>query len=440
MKKFLTLAVLLLVIVMCFALTSCGGVGAGDLQKNPHAVLDQAIENTANNFFAGDAVYTGISGAINAGSIEAAMGDESVTIYIDQANGKYGFEGDIDGDKLTATINNSIISIKDEGALGLDEAYTLDLEKLLKDFPNTNIGEMSGISEKEWKEYKEMVDSVLAQYKSLVKEGKITADSMANIVFANLLDGKVTTENVKVGDTTVKCVVATYKINAKTLEKTLNALVDECEKKYSLDKDMVEELEEGVEDALEELSEVDFDATIKLCLNAKANSISLIEIKAEVKDMASVKASISASDTEIAIEGEMEMNGEKASAEISIEKKAEKGETTYTLKGEATMGNATLKFLNGKIKTTKDKLTLSISACDELDIPEISFTAKLTTGKSVKIQPSSLKVDGEEIPMGEKMTITFTPGAKVPEIKGEDILKLSEDELEELLGKLERLF
>ena len=437
MKKFLTLAVLLMVFVMCFALTSCGGVSAGDMQKNPHQVLSQAIQNTADTFFANDAVYKGISGAIKAGSIEAAMDDESVTIYIDQANGKYGFAGDIDGEKLTATINGNVIAIKDEGALGLDKAYTLNLKDLVEKFPDTNIGEMVGMSSKEYKEYKEQFQGILEQYNGLIKEGKITANSAVNILLGSF-SPKVTTENVKVDGTQVKCVVTTYTINAKNLEKALKAMADEYAKRLNLEGDMRDEFDDMVEEAIEEISGVDFETKIKLCLNAKTNSIALIEIDAEVQGMA-MNASISVSDKAITIEGEMDMNGQKASAEIKLAKKAEKSETTYTLTGEATMGNATIKFLNAEIKSTKDKLTLEVKECNELDIPAISFSAKLTTGKSVKIQPTSIKIDGQKMPVDD-MTITFTPGAKVPEIKGEDVLKLSEKELEKLIGKLERLF
>jgi hypothetical protein len=365
------------------------------------------------------------------------MDDESVTIYIDQANGKYGFAGDIDGEKLTATINGNVIAIKDEGALGLDKAYTLNLKDLVEKFPDTNIGEMVGMSSKDYKEYKEQFQGILEQYNGLIKEGKITANSAVNILLGSF-SPKVTTENVKVDGKEIKCVVTTYTIDAKSLEKGLKAMADEYAKRLNLEGDMRDEFDDMIEEAIEEISGVDFEAKIKLCLNAKTNSIALIEIDAEVQGMA-MNASISVSDKAITIEGEMNMNGQKASAEIKLAKKAEKSETTYTLTGEATMGNATIKFLNAEIKSTKDKLTLEVKECNELDIPAISFSAKLTTGKSVKIQPTSIKIDGQKMPVDD-MTITFTPGAKVPEIKGEDILKLSEKELEKLIGKLERLF
>ncbi len=296
MKKLLSVALLLMLVTLCFALASCGNkVDTEEVNNNPAAAMTNAAENTASEFFdTGDGLYQTIRETLDNGSITISfdneelcedftskLGDFDATIYFDKENGKYAVNlsalyGDEEDErellKLAAYLDKNTVVVKDEGLLNLEDSYKLNITDMINKLPDTDLGELIGIDEEIYDEYKSIAQKVKAEFDKILVGTEIDESSFINVFLKAFADAS-TEETVEINGESYKCVVANYSVTKENIEKAIKETLKAVGTQYDL-KDIIDEYEERIEVIYEELDEAnDFSATVKVFYDKSSGAI-----------------------------------------------------------------------------------------------------------------------------------------------------------------------
>ena len=299
MKKLLTLSLLLMLVVMCFALASCSGVDTDDVEENPLQVYLEATQNTPVLFFEDDlGVIEAMNDAINYGSISVnlsnpqlmgmldkdliSLNNINATLFIDREDGIYGADASVNyngrGSSASAYISPDFIGAVDGGLLGVNGSYSADIEELAESLPSTALGRDFGISAKEFAQFKPMIEEYRTRFNEILTNLEIPEENVINTALKSLCQS-VTEEEITIGDEDIDCVVATYKITPETIKKALLAAINDPTMRTSVPQLGAAAMNEEIDEMIEEMKE-DFnpDITIKIYLNEDENTFSKIDI------------------------------------------------------------------------------------------------------------------------------------------------------------------
>lgn len=302
MKKLLSVALLLMLVTLCFALASCNKVDTDEVNNNPVAAMSNAAENTVSEFFSEGNVYETIRKTLDKGSVtivfdnekaceefSSRLGDFDATFYFDRELGKYAvnlsalYNGE-DEDKedrellkLSAYLDKDNIVIKDEGLLNVNDSYKLNITNLINNFPDTNLGEalltaMFNDDTDVYDEYKDMVLKAKAEFDKILVDTEISEDFFLN-TFLKAFATASTEEEIEINGETYKCVVANYSVTKENVEKAIKETLKAVGTQYGLN-DTIDQYEEQIEAFYDELDEAnDFEATVKVFFDKGTGAI-----------------------------------------------------------------------------------------------------------------------------------------------------------------------
>ena len=473
MKKLLSVALLLMLITLCFAFASCGnGVDSEEVNNNPLAAMDKAAENTASEFFdTGDKVYETIREALKKGSITLSfdenskiceqlfygLGDADVVIYLDTETGKYAVDlsvlyGEEKDErevlKLAAYLDKNSVVVKDDGLLNLEESYVLNINDIIN-LPNTDLGEMLfGENEDaidQFEEYQDLMNKIKAEYDKILVDTAIEENNVVN-VFLKAFGGATTEEKVELAGESYSCVVANYTISKDNIEKAIKAVQKDLENKYNVDDlagESYAELEEELDRYFEDLDEMnDFSATVKVYYDKSTGAI--------VSCVCNYKYTYTKTYWDYDKNGEYVMNEEDVERYIDITCVSTGNEISFTKTNTDEDGDKDItysgiqKVRDGSVTTYTtvsyskydNKTTYGDSfvvSYDKSTGAIVAYDVDRKTGESeYKIYATATK-DGDSVTITlDKFTennykeyeigvsITFTAGVEVPVINGEN--------------------
>ena len=481
MKKLLSVFLILCMLGASFVLlTSCGnkGISEKDLKKNTDEVLIKAYQNTTDDFFdyGSENIDKVFEKAMQKGSLNITFASDllmggtltkvSETVYMDQKAQSVASDTllKLDGTESHISIygNKDQLTIGGKDLLGTDTTYALNFKTFAEKLKGSALAKMMGMTDED-------VDDVVKYMESMTKtdeELKKKAEQLTADIYA-LMNRTVSTEEVEIEEgKTAKYLVVSHTVNNDNIKAIFDKIMDFYSTSGLLDKEDLKDMIDGLTESLGQIN-MDVDLASKVYLDAKSakvvkttfggkivNKNSFAEGTGDPEEI-SVDATVTFSDTEIALKLNADVVGEKVSANVSIKKEQEKDLTTYTLTANAGTKGVSIDLLTGTFsynkKTGDAKLTAQLGDFIKSSIgmmgdaiPELKLTvnAKCTAGKdeaSIKFQNVTFAgvtytFDGEN-----EFSITAKVLKEIPAMPADtkDIMDLTESDWAKLGESIE---
>ncbi len=452
MKKLLTIALSLILIISCFALASCDdeevktGIEAKDVEENAHAALTQAMGNATGEFMnTGSGAGQVIESALNKGSVsiffesDNLMGGEitkvGATTYFDMENNKLVETDTIvyNGEELSANlfVDKNGIVISGESVLGSDAAYLLNLATFIENLETSALSSMMGILPEdtaEREELKKTINEIRAAYEKMLSIYTGDAEKLYNEIY-ELLE-----LNVTAGELDGKEVlVVSYTANQDTMKAVVTKLMGEIGNIEGVD---IDELFENTV----------IDAQTKIYIDKNANKVIKETVDfdftqkyedGEPDETVAVKMEAVFGDSEISVKCDITENGEAYNAEAKLTKATEGTKTTYNAVVSVTNQSVTVEMLNASYTydISNGDIVLAVEAnMSKTDTYSFELKGKLTkTDKKATLEFTSLKMD--KVTIKFKAVIAFEVLDQIPSAPSDakDVSILTEEELGQLM-------
>lgn len=473
MKKRLLALFMVLVLCMTMVLTGCKDKDKTDdstTPKDTEVTLNGSIEKTFNAMLSADAGSAAImENALNKGKITIALGEQLENVlYLDSSS--KAFANNLSFNEGGQSVNIGIYGKDKEFAIAApellgDTVYGINLETLATDLKDSAIWSLMGTDYDTFmSEYSEQIEQITSLLEGMDEEAvNEMADKLVEDISEALKDVEVTTkeDEVEIYGEKVKATVITYHMEKADIEKLMDVMIGWTEEMMTgiMDEmgDIIGEsatIEGGsIEDVFEQLrSEIDagldgveIEGDFYAYINSKTQYLMQmgIELTATVEgetgviDVAFVLGKDPTKSDKFAFVMDVESDDEKRTMEVSlsIDEKTE-GDvktTTFTLAADmdGEKQEIVLAFAHDQ---KKNEYKVSLNAEDT----EVSLSGKLEiTDSKFHFTIDEVEADGETMPLG--LAITVEVGAEgMPAMPAyTNILKLSEDELMELLGQME---
>ncbi len=479
MKKVLSV---LLVISMLFTfsvmLVSCGSISAKDLEKDPAAVLGAAFENTANEFFEGDAnAEKVLNKALESGkftvSFEAPellpeeLGAIEEVIYVSQKKQQSVAQLSVTygGEKYGASIfgKENGIAVTSNALFGDDTALAVYKDSFVEKFADSPYIELLQMTKAEAEEFVTEVKAMMDEAKAGSKDAEEFTKKQSEItnkLFA-LLDQSVSTEDAENSDgKSSKHIVATYALNNENLKEMVKTLINEyftlieeegvSEEMLDLGMTWAEakaQLDAELDEAFAELdASAEINLSLKIYVDAKANTITKLVIDGKVtpktmgistQEMA-VNATFVFNAEEISLSFSANMGIDAITAQMKITKEKKDGGVTYKANASFGMGAITVDLFNATYAVTKDgNFSFNANIYSEEGNTAFGFTGKSTvTSNKAEFILSSVTVGPETYNF--KLAISAEAVDSIPSFpeNATDIMTLDKAKIEELVTKI----
>ncbi len=460
MKRLITWLTLICMLVgVGLLMVSCDAVTEKDIQKDPTVVLSEALENTLREFFAdGPGVVDVLVKSLEDGKISAKIEGEDLleeeldsiteTLYFNAKDGRIisDTEVKVDGKTLAAQIylNKQSIIAKSESLLGDSTAYGISYDAFVQNFEDSDLAQMMGVDENSAAQIVELVEK-------LTEKSDKGTEELERILKAILAEMPMEVREESVMNAEGKSVdgfVVTYTLDNDALEAMLDIVCDELVKPY-LDSDTADELEDGINEIFKEIdSAFRMELTLDIYLVAKTNTISAVELDGSLKPRQAdeygrldIEGALTFDADEIALAVEIKADGEKSTLEAAIRRRENDRRLSYELDIEVGSGSYSMSLLNVSVEYTKENGDFEISVSMEEEGPSEVFSLEgnvtVKSGKQMTMTIERIKFEGESIKPG--ITVTAEVGAKAPKAPKsfDDLLELSENDLDELVARIE---
>lgn len=474
MKKVLSfLLVLCMLASCCMAFTSCDGIDAKAVEKDPQTALDDATSNRMEEFLSDDAgMGKIIYEALKSGSLALDFeGGKDIwgkdigineTLYFNQKKDKYVSDTTVkwDEESISARIfvDKNGIAFNSESILGNKDTLLINFSTLAEQFKNSALKDMMEISASDMAEVQKALDLLKEEYAKLFsedsrKEAEEKFKELINEIYA-LLEQTVSEEKLEKGDTTLDCVTLTYNITNNTVKELLKKLKTEIEAVVQ-DQESIVTVRHTLDEAIQSIDDtVDINMTLKVYLNKKNTMLEQISFNGTVilpqesmigsaasLDKLSFNLDLTFDDNEITLTGDAKFGETKLNVNASLVKEIKDKKVSYKLTVNAGDGKgATVNFVNAEYIYDKRTGDLQISA----DIyGEGSERTKISLAGSIEVTKSVAKLTFNKLQYSNgndentyqfKLSVTFTKSAVMPEIpeNAKDIVTMTELEWDAL--------
>ncbi len=458
MKKILcTLIILCMALSSCIFLASCDNVKENDMKKTPAKTVATAFDNTCSTFFEdGVGIYDVINGASKSSLelyFESDLLGEDISrldakIYADQKNNKYVIDAgaDYDGEHLSGTIfvDKSGITATGESIFGSNKSYGLYYDTFIKNFEDSSLAEMLGVTNETSEKLVELVSKVKETMNNSSSENIDNVYNLGDDI-CELLGQTVTTEDVDVNGKDTECLVVSYTIDNDTIERVVQHIYKEQLKESDTDRT----IEDSLDDAINSLNNTaNIDITLEVVLVKKTGNLAKVTIDGTISEVnkhdeaekATIRGEINFSDTAIEIEFDIRADGEKYSFDATIEKEVNKDNVTYLISARVGANSAYMDIIDAEL-VFENNGDFEINA--EIMTDEDSTAKFRLTGsykvekKKVTLEFTSVKIDNKTLEFKLGVIIDTNPDIPSTPKNPEDLIDFTDSDWEELFNSIE---
>lgn len=455
MKKFLTIALLLMLLISCMVLASCGddevvdtGIEAKDFEENAYAALTQTMGNATAEFMGADTgLQSTLNSALNKGSVsisfesEDLMGGEITkvgsTTYIDKTGNKLVENATIvyNGEELGVNlfVDKNGVTASGKDLFGSDAAYILNIATFVENIETSVLGSMMGIpgDEAELSELKEQLNQIKSAYEKALSFYLGDTEKLYNELY-EIYNLTVTEEQID-GKTML---VVTYTIDEASYKAALTKMMGELE---GVEQINIDELLEGVE----------IDAVSKIYIDKAAEKATKVILdfeyaqkgEEETLESATIKMETVFGDKEISVKCDVTENEETTKAELKLTKAVDGTKSTYTTVVSVAEGSVSVEMLNASFTydSSNGDLAVSVEAnMNEEAKYSFELKGKLTkTDKKVTLEFTSLKMDNKTVSFKAQISLEVLDQIPSAPSDAKDISTLTGEELGALLEGLQ---
>ena len=459
MKRiFSLLLVVCMLITSCIAFTACSKVSEKDVEKDPQAVLQEAIGNSGTAFFEDDnnkQLGDIITKALENGSLslviesnmlkdEIGVGKITETLYMNTKDQRAVSDTVVnyDGEDLSARIflDKNGVMLNSESILGNTNTYALYPANIADKFATSGIATMLGLTPDTMpEEFTSILGSVKGSWEaSFANMDPEKAAETANALLAVL---KQTTETKKVENAEgkeVKCVVISYEITNQTIKDFVNKYLE-----------LSKMTDQSVKDAANEtLAELDamgkLEGSLRIDINQKTNSVEGIFLNIEFRDreddsiLTTYHINARFGEKEISFKSRMREGDFWLDNTIKLTKTVADDAVTYKMTATTTDSedlNET-PFTATYVQKNDGNFTLNATVTeDEDEKSEFAINGKLTVNKNdATIAITSIK--SGDITVEINASLTFKAEAEIPAApsNAKDVMELTETEIQTIVA------
>jgi len=458
MKKLLSvLLVLSMLVTSCIFFVSCDKVSVKDVEKDPYAAINEAAQNTYNEFFT---IETGaekaVENALKLGALTLSfesndlMGGDltkiSETIYVNakEERGVLDTAVKYNGEELNALIfiDKNGLALSGEDLLGSDKTLAANIATIKEKLKGSKFAELIGINDSAADEIINVIESFENQLDASAEENRQKIMDLYNDILTSC-DQTIAAETRTSEDgKKTEYVAVTYKITNDTLAPIFDKYLEWAEE-YLTDTLSAEELNELktiYTDAIDDIKEsMDISLSLKLLIANKTNTVSEFSIEGTVtpKDISEspipISALITFTENEIKLTADATVDGEDITIVMALNKEATDEKTAYNLKFDISVGSSVqINVLNASYTYENDG-DIIIKADIFNDVSEridIELVGKLTVTKDeATLEFSSLKLDSDTYNF--KLIMSAKALTEIPAVSENamDIMDLTEDDL-----------
>ncbi len=467
MKKLLSvLLVVAMLVTSCLFLGSCNKVKAKDIEKNPSAALNEAMDNATGDFFKKDeAAQKVFDAAAKKGAYtiifeakDGMLGEISKiseTVYVEN-NEKFVSDTavTISGQELAARIfmdKNGYI-VTGEDLFGDSTALALNYTTLATKLKDSALAEMlqgMGMEDADVDEMVKMLTKVQETVGKTAEENEAKLETLMNEIYVLMGQTVADESHENAEGKKTKYSVVTYTLDNAKLQAIMTKLVDE----YiagALDAETLASMKKDIEESMKDAPAINL--TAKLYINRKANVVEKLTVDGKItseedgeKEEATVALTLTFGETEIALNGNVNANKQNVTVDVKLTKEEKDGGVTYKLAANAGMKseggvNADINLANLTVARAKDG-AVSITADiyqDEDSRIKLEVGGKLEITKDeVKLTVNSVKMDGESL---GNFTLTLSAKAvsEIPAAPANttDVVDMDQAAWEAIAGKI----
>ncbi len=458
MKRiFSLLLVACMLLTSCIAFSACAKVSEKDVEKNPQAVLSEALGNTGTAFFEdknNKQLGEIITKALENGSLslvlesgmlksQTGVGKITETIYMNSKDMRVVSDTVVNynNEDLSARIflDKNGMMLNSESVFGNTNTYALYPATLADKFANSQLAAMFGLTPDTMPDE---VTTILNTVKGSWESAFANTDSekAAESVNALLATLKQTTETDKYENADgkdVKCVQITYEITNQTLKDFMNKALELAKVTDQTMKDTVDEM-------LTELGELgNMEGSLKIRINQKTNNVEKIMLELIFKDkyngstLNNVYAEVIFGEKEIALNTRTMEGTYKFETSMKLTKTVADDAVTYALTATEsdTEGHSATPLTATYVQKNDGNFTLNVAVTeDEDEKTEFAVNGKLTVNeKDATIAITSIKSGDVTVELNASLTFNAEAQAPAAPTNAKDVMELTEAELEAIM-------
>lgn len=455
MKKILSLVlVIAMLATSCLFFASCSKVSTKKLEKDPQAVLSEALENTSNSFFsdnsdAGKVLDAAMKKGAFTITFESAdlMGDVtkiSETLYVNDETAKVVSDTAVtyDGKDLNARIfmDQNGVMFNSQSVLGSNKTLAVNYATFADQLQTSALAEMMQLDEATAASLKSSFNTIKTALANAATVDEEAAEKLANEYLA-ILNQAIAEEKLENAEgKSVKCVTASYTLN----NQTLKAYMDKAAAQAGIAGEMKTTYDEGFA-AINEM--VDINLSAKLYINKKNNEIIKITFGGTVLDKeesttVTVAADVALSETEIKTTLSVTGGETPMSAELKLTKEEAKDAVTYKLAVTVSEGSVAVNYLNASYTHNEKTGAIVLSADvyeDENTRTSVQLDGKLTvTDTEATLEFTSLKMG--DVTVSFKLVLSAKKDVEMPAAPADakDIVTMTKGEWVDVVEELQQ--
>lgn len=457
-RLFSILLVVCMLLSSCIVLSSCAKVSKKDAEKDPQAVLSEAIGNTSSEFFEDQnskQLAEIIAKALENGSLslvvesnllkdETGFGKITETLYMNSKDQRVVSDTVVNykNEDLSARIflNKNGLMLNSESVLGNTNTYALYPATIAEKFANSSIATMLGLDASTMpEEVSAALNSIKGSWESTFENAdpKKAAEN-ANALLATLKQTVEIDKYENAEGKDVKCVQISYEITNQTLRDFMN-------KALELEKITDQSMKDTVNDALEELeAQGNMEGYLKICINQKTNNVEKVFLSLTFKDkydgstLNNFYAELIVGEKEIALNTRLMEGADRVENSIKLTKTVADDGVTYelTVTEVDTEGHSETPLTASFVQKKSGEFTLSAAVAeDEDEKTEFELKGKLTVNKKdATIAINSVK--SGDITVEFNVSLTFETEAEMPAAPtdAKDVMELTKADLESIVS------
>ncbi len=434
MKKTISILITLaMLLTSCVMFSSCGAVSEKDLQNDPYTALNESWQKTSERFFEEDADAAKVlKKASDKGKFTVTLGSQdpmleipnvSATLYTDSSAQKIvaNVSADREGTQLDANLflSKEMLALSVPALLGTNDAYAIYFATFADDLEGSVFADALGVDVEMMKETMKSVNDALAQAIPNEEDQEKLKEEFKKLCEA--LKMSVTTEEGNI--------VVTYTLNNETIKAAIG------------DGSSLKDLfaDSGLN---EDLLDVSVDITAKIVIAPKDGFIEKLSFDGSVEsegNTATLSAALTFSSDKIALHIDGDSAGEKITADATLSKTVTADQTSYNLVVNGGTANVTAKILDATYILTKSgDITCTVDIIeDQSNTVRFGFKGKYeSTDERVAFSVTELTAEGETVKLD--LSVAIEAVSEIPSFpeNAKDIVKMTEAELAELIGKI----
>ncbi len=347
MKKFLSVTLIICMLLSsCMMFASCSIMAQRSVDKNPTETLSDAVANAYADFFGDDVGIFEVVNKVSAkSSLQAYLESKDLlgedvsrigaTLYTDLKNNSLVLDAEANykNETLNARLfsNKNGFTVNGESIFGSDTSYKLTYKTFIDKFKDSDLAKEMGLEDEDIDEIIRVITELKEQMATSYSDNKDKVYSFGDEA-CKIFEQTVEKEEINIDGKKADTIAITYEITNDAIE----AIAQLAYESFVADYDNDDMLENDLDETIEEFNNnCDIDLELKIYLNKKAEKLVKLEINGEVAVVENtynwstgtyektttsceVEFSLTFSETAVTIEGEVEHDGDKFSAEAVL--------------------------------------------------------------------------------------------------------------------------